>query len=52
MSHFLTLVIGNEPEKQLAKYDENIEIHEDGSVWRTYNNDAKWDWYQMGGRYA
>lgn len=31
---------------------ENIEIHEDGSVWRTYNNDAKWDWYQMGGRYA
>lgn len=137
MSHFLTLVIGDEPEKQLAKYDENlelpmhlymtkeqlinekrkeieeykknyydvflqdkdaylancckehadyienefpkhlnwtdeqmyedavkyyrmdidegsenIEIHEDGSVWRTYNNDAKWDWYQMGGRYA
>lgn len=134
MSHFLTLVIGDEPEKQLAKYDENlelpmhlymtkeqlisekrkeieeykknyydvflqdkdaylancrkehadyienefpkhlnwtdeqmyedavkyyrmdiddgsenIEIHEDGSVWRTYNNDAKWDWYQMGG---
>ena len=137
MSHFLTLVIGDEPEKQLAKYDENlelpmhlymtkeqlinekrkeieeykknyydvflqdkdaylancrkehadyienefpkhlnwtdeqmyedavkyyrmdmddgsenIEIHEDGSVWRTYNNDAKWDWYQVGGRYA
>lgn len=137
MSHFLTLVIGDEPEKQLVKYDENlelpmhlymtkeqligekrkeieeykknyydvflqdkdaylancrkehadyienefpkhlnwtdeqmyedavkyyrmdidegskgIEIHEDGSVWRTYNNDAKWDWYQMGGRYA
>lgn len=137
MSHFLTLVIGDEPEKQLAKYDENlelpmhlymtkeqligkkrkeieeykkdyydvflhdkdaylancrkehanyienefpkhlnwtdeqmyedavkyyrmdidagseaIEIHEDGSVWCTYNNDAKWDWYQMGGRYA
>ena len=137
MSHFLTLVIGDEPEMQLAKYDENIElpmhlymtkdqlisekrkeieeykknyydvflrdkdaylancskahanyienefpkhlnwtdeqmyedavkyfrrdiddgsenieIQEDGSVWRTYNNDAKWDWYQMGGRYA
>lgn len=133
MSHFLTLVIGDEPEKQLAKYDEklelplhlyktkeqiisetrkeieeykknyydvfladpeayratchkkhayyiehefpkrlnwtdeqiyedavkyidegseNIEIHEDGSVWHTYNEDAKWDWYQMGGRYA
>lgn len=137
MSHFLTLVIGDKPEKQLAKYDENlelpmhlymtkeqlisekrkeieeykknyydvflqdkdsylancgtvhadyienefpkhlnwtdeqmyeeavkyyrmdidagsenIEIHEDGSIWRTYNEDAKWDWYQMGGRYA
>lgn len=26
MSHFLTLVIGDEPEKQLAKYDENIEL--------------------------
>ena len=137
MSHFLTLVIGDEPETQLAKYDENlklpmhlymtkeqlismkrksieeykkdyydvfladpeayratchkehayyvehefpkrlnwtdeqmyeeavqcyrmdidagsenIEIHEDGSVWHTYNDDAKWDWYQMGGRYA
>lgn len=137
MSHFLTLVIGDEPEKQLAKYDENlelpmhlyktkeqlisdkrkeiekykknyydvflqdkdaylakcnkahadyienefpqhlawtdeqmyedavkffrmdiddgfdnVEIRKDGSVWRTYNNDAKWDWYRMGGRYA
>ncbi len=26
MSHFLTLVIGDEPEKQLAKYDENLEL--------------------------
>ena len=25
MSHFLTLVIGEEPEEQLAKYDENID---------------------------
>ena len=26
MSHFLTLVIGEEPEEQLAKYDENLEL--------------------------
>lgn len=141
MSHFLTLVIGEEPEKQLAKYDENLELplhlyktkeqiisenrkriekykkdyydvfladpeayratrrkahadyveyefpkqlawtdeqiyedavkcyrmdaededefgkvktelREDGSVWHVYNDEAKWDWYLMGGRYA
>lgn len=139
MSHFLTLVIGEEPEKQLAKYDENLilplhlfktkeqfisekrkeieeykknyydvfladpeaycakcrkehadyvehefpkhlswtdeqiyedavkyyrmdaededekgrtELREDGSVWHVYNDEAKWDWYIMGGRYA
>lgn len=27
------------------------EIHEDGSLWKTTNENAKWDWYQMGGRY-
>lgn len=139
MSHFLTLVIGEKPEKQLAKYDENlelplhlyktkeqfisekrkeiekykrdyydvfladpeayratcrkehadyvehefpkqlawtdeqiyedavkyyrmdaedeeqkgrIELREDGSVWHVRNDEAKWDWYVMGGRYA
>ena len=26
MSHFLTLVIGEEPEEQLAKYDESLEL--------------------------
>lgn len=137
MSHFCVLVIGNEPEKQLAKYDENLElpmhmvatkedlikkqrkwmedyknglyaeflkdpeaykagctnekhieylektfpkmlewtdeqcyqeeikdyleyiedgatwceVHSDGSLWKTSNENAKWDWYQMGGRY-
>ena len=25
MSHFLTLVIGEEPEEQLAKYDESLD---------------------------
>lgn len=141
MSHFLTLVIGEEPEEQLAKYDESLKLplhlyktkeqliserreeierykkgyydvfladpeeyrakyrkehvdyveHEfpkklawtdeqmyedavsgfrmdaededeneesevvlrkDGSVWHVYNDDAKWDWYVIGGRYA
>lgn len=27
------------------------EIHEDGSLWKTTNENAKWDWYEMGGRY-
>ncbi len=27
------------------------EIHEDGSLWKTTNEKAKWDWYQVGGRY-
>ena len=26
MSHFLTLVIGEEPEEQLAKYDESLKL--------------------------
>lgn len=141
MSHFLTLVIGEEPEEQLAKYDENLKLplhlyktkeqlisekrkqieryrkeyydvfladpekyrakcrkehvdyvenefpkmlswtdeqmyedavsdfcidaededeneeaevvlRKDGSVWHVYNDDAKWDWYVIGGRYA
>ena len=138
MSHFAVLVIGNEPDAQIAKYDENLElpmhqvatreeliakkrawiedyknglyaeyladpekyiesckdnaghidyitrkfpkmlewtddecyedeiedyreyikdgetwceIHEDGSLWETTNENARWDWYQIGGRY-
>lgn len=27
------------------------EIHDDGSLWKTTNEDAKWDWYQRGGRF-
>ena len=27
------------------------EIHEDGSLWMTTNDNAKWDWYQKGGRF-
>ena len=141
MSHFLTLVIGEEPEEQLAKYDESLKLplhlyktkeqliskkreeierykkgyydvfladpenyrakypkehvdyvelefpkklawtdeqmyedavsdfiidaededeneeaevvlRKDGSVWHVYNDDAKLDWYVIGGRYA
>ncbi len=27
------------------------EIHEDGSLWKTTNENAKWDWYRRGGRW-
>jgi len=27
------------------------EVHSDGSLWKTSNEKAKWDWYQGGGRY-
>lgn len=27
------------------------EVHSDGSLWETSNEKAKWDWYQMGGRW-
>lgn len=104
MSHFTVLVIGDDPETQLAPYDENIvmepyvkeavsdedkksfmefylekgAINEDVSFedaysqhgeswnsnewkkndagiweeWSTYNPASKWDWYQLGGRWA
>ena len=29
----------------------NLELREDG-VYSTYNYDAKWDWYQQGGRFS
>jgi hypothetical protein len=32
-------------------YDED-EIGQDGEVYSTYNPDSKWDWYQVGGRWA
>lgn len=27
------------------------EIHEDGSLWTTTNENQRWDWYRIGGRY-
>jgi hypothetical protein len=113
MSHFSVLVVGNDIEKALAPYDENLEMPRrrtgevtmedkirfvgyytdmddeeviknkmeenpkffeelylehgdswngrewekasDGTTWHeysTYNPDSKWDWYQVGGRWA
>lgn len=33
-------------------FGKDIELREDGSVWATYNDEGKWDWYVMGGRFA
>ena len=33
-------------------FEKDIELREDGSVWVTYNDEGKWDWYVMGGRFA
>lgn len=45
-------------EAEIKDYLESIEdgetwceVHSDGSLWKTSNENAKWDWYQMGGRY-
>jgi hypothetical protein len=34
------------------KYEEPEDIGPDGEVYTTSNDDAKWDWYQLGGRWA
>lgn len=47
MSHFTVLVIGEDPEDQLARYDEELEVEGE-----EYNPDAKWDWYVLGGRWT
>ena len=103
MSHYLVWVIGDDPETQLAPYDENLESEKEskgivpeeekdrfiayynekhpedatltfddlyakwgkdwnGSCWEkvggewqefsTYNDNAKWDWYSLGGRWS
>lgn len=40
MSHFTVLVIGDRVKEKLAPYNENS------------NSTGKWDWYQVGGRWA
>lgn len=32
--------------------DEDNPLDKDGNYWTTSNDDAKWDWYQVGGRWA
>ena len=52
MSHFSVLVIGEDPESQLAPYDENLEVapyKDDDGDKTTYNPQSKWDWYVLGG---
>jgi|APTNR8051073442_1049403.scaffolds.fasta_scaffold00075_74 hypothetical protein len=55
MSHYTVMVIGDNPEEQLAPFDENIEVdpykNEDGEE-TTYNPRSKWDWYLLGGRFS
>lgn len=45
--HFTVMVIGNDPEKQLAPYSENL-TDEKGNC----NPYGFWDWYQLGGRWT
>lgn len=70
MSHFTVLVIGENPEQQLAPFheyectgikDEHVVFVEDdeyeldeeiGKKGHWTNPNAKWDWYQLGGRWA
>jgi tetratricopeptide (TPR) repeat protein len=37
---------------EATKYYEESEIGPEGEAYSTYNPDSKWDWYQIGGRYA
>jgi len=54
MSHYACLVIGDNPEQQLAPYNEGIEVPEykiESGEMSTYNPQSKWDWYILGGRW-
>lgn len=36
-----------------SKWDEGYDVDDEGLfTWSTYNPDSKWDWYQVGGRWA
>jgi hypothetical protein len=37
---------------EATKYYEEEELGPNGEVLSTYNPDSKWDWYEVGGRYA
>lgn len=42
MSHFTVVVFGENPDQQLAPYNENLQNCQN----------AKWDWYSLGGRWS
>lgn len=62
MSHFTVMVIGENPEQQLAPFQENnmgdcpkqyLEYIKDDDGTGYYENpNAKWDWYLLGGRWT
>ena len=47
MSHFSVLVIGDNVDEQLAPY-----IYEPEEIGENYNPKAKWDWYEVWGRWS
>lgn len=52
--HYSICVIhedGTDVADALAPFDENLEIEQDEEGY-LYNPDGKWDWYQVGGRWA
>lgn len=54
MSHFCVLVLGPDPAGQLAPYDEELKVEayeEDGEIYHR-NPKAKWDWWEIGGRWT
>jgi hypothetical protein len=58
MSHFYVLVIGDNIDEQLAPFNEQdpdymTETENEGEDDEyKYNPDAKWDWYEIGGRWS
>lgn len=58
MSHFVVLVTGEDYEEALAPYNENDEYYQTDVEYEgtddeyRYNPDGKWDWYEVGGRWA
>ena len=51
MSHFTVLVIGDNPERQLAPFNEEDFYSEEGRE-ETFTCAPKWDWYRLGGRWT
>ncbi len=53
MSHYTVLVVGENPEDQLAPFREPDGEEEEKELERQYSKvQAKWDWYELGGRWT